>query len=211
MRVPRPLDAAEIRVLGALLEKQQATPEYYPLTLNALVAACNQRSNRDPVMALSEADVLATLERLREHALVWRTSGARVERWEHNLDHRWELDAPSRAVVTVLLLRGAQTPGELRSRTERMHAFESPAEVESVLRRLAGAEEPLVAELPRQPGQKENRWVHLAGERAESPPTSVAPRERGSSEVEERLAALERRVDALAEALDTLRGSIKQG
>lgn len=208
MRGPRPLDAAEIRVLGALLEKQQTTPDYYPLTVNALLAACNQRSNRDPVMGLSEVEVQATLERLREHALVWQTSGARVERWEHNLDHRWELDDPSRALVTVLLLRGAQTPGELRSRTERMYAFASPAEVERVLRELAAQPEPLVAELPRQPGQKENRWIHLVGELVEAPPAPSSAASRPTSGVEERLASLERRVDALAEALEGLRRSL---
>lgn len=150
-------------MLGCLLEKQQTTPEYYPMTLNALVAACRQRSNRDPVMELTERDVHETLDRLRSDVLVWSSLGARVERWEHNLDRRWELDPQSKAVMTELMLRGPQTPGELRSRCERMCPFASLAEVEAVLRRLAGGPEPFVRELPRRPGQKEVRWTSLAG------------------------------------------------
>jgi len=135
-RLPRPLDAVELRVLGALLEKQQATPEYYPLTLHALAAACNQKTNRDPVTDLDEAAVLAALERLREHVLVWKTGGARAEKWEQNVDRRWSLDAGAKAVMTLLLLRGEQTPGELRGRSERLHAFATPGEVEAALQRL---------------------------------------------------------------------------
>ncbi len=198
MRLPRVLDAAEIRVLGALLEKEQTTPEYYPLTIKALVAACAQRSNREPVMDLSEVDVRQALERLREHALVWRSDGARVERWEHNLDRRWDLDRASKALITVLLLRGSQTPGELRTRTERMHGFPSPAEVERVLRALAAEEEPLVVEIPRQPGQKEARWTHLAGGEVEAAAPSVAARAAApGTALEERLRRLEDRVAEL--------------
>ena len=148
-RLPRPLDPVEIRVLGALLEKQQATPEYYPLTLHALVAACNQKTNRDPVTDLHEAAVLAALERLREHVLVWKTGGARAEKWEQNVDRRWGLDAAGKAVMTLLLLRGEQTPGELRGRSDRLHAFATPGEVEDALRTLAAGPEPLVAERAR--------------------------------------------------------------
>lgn len=206
MRVPRPLDAVEVRIIGCLLEKQQTTPEHYPLTVNALVAACNQRSNREPVMDLTEDDVRAALDRLREHVLVWSTQGARSERFEHNLDRRWELDPPAKAVITELLLRGPQTPGELRSRSGRAYSWSSLAEVEEVLRRLAAGGEPLVVELPRQPGQKEARWMHLVGESAApaapaSPARSAAT---GDGGVAERLRALEARVDELAAAVRTL-------
>jgi uncharacterized protein len=208
-RLPRPLDAVEVRVLGALLEKQQATPEYYPLTLHALVAACNQKTNRDPVTELDEAAVLAALERLREHVLVWKTGGARAERWEQNVDRRWGLDAATKAVVTLLFLRGEQTPGELRGRSDRLHAFATPSEVEDALQRLAAGPEPLVAERPRRPGQKESRWTHLAGGAvagAEEPRRSspVAPGT-AAPDVAARLSELERTVAALVRDLGDLR------
>jgi len=207
-RLPRPLDAVEVRVLGALLEKQQATPEYYPLTLHALVSACNQKTNRDPVTELDEAAVLAALERLREHVLVWKAGGARAEKWEQNVDRRWGLDAATKAVLTLLLLRGEQTPGELRGRSDRLHAFASPGEVEDALRRLAAGPEPLVAERARRPGQKESRWTHLAGGPAPdagtvqyAPPASSEP----PGDVVARIDALERTVAALARDLNELR------
>ncbi len=161
--IPRPLDAVEVRVLGALLEKEQTTPELYPLTVNALLAACNQKTNREPVLQLSEAAVWEALERLRQEVLVWRSEGARAERWKQSVSRRWGLDAAGKALMTLLLLRGPQTAGELRSRSDRLHAFASLEEVEETLRRLAATEEPLVAELPRRAGQKETRWTHLVG------------------------------------------------
>jgi hypothetical protein len=163
-RLPRPLDPVECRVLGALLEKEQTTPEYYPLTVNALVAACNQKTNREPVTELTEGEVTAALERLRKNVLVWSSEGARTERWRHALDRRWRLTPATKALVTLLLLRGPQTPGELRGRSERMRRFATPAEVEAALAELAAGREPLARELPRAPGQKENRWTHVAGE-----------------------------------------------
>lgn len=197
MRVPRLLDAIEIRLLGCLLEKQQLTPDAYPLTLNQLLAASNQTSSREPVMSLSAADVRAALERLREHALVWRSVGPRVERWEHSLDRRWELDGARQAVLAVLLLRGPQTAGELRARCERLRSFTTTAEVEDVLRGLSTGEEPLVARLPRQDGQREARWTHLVGEPpAPGPLAADIPLDPDGS-LEGRLAALERRVAAL--------------
>lgn len=206
MRVPRPLDAVEIRLLGSLLEKQQITPESYPLTINQLLAACNQKSSRDPVMNLSGGDLRAALDRLREHALVWRSAGARVERWEHSLDRRWELDDASKAVMAVLLLRGAQIPGEVRTRCERSAAFATTADVEGVLRRLASGESPLVAELPRQLGQKETRWMHLVGEPIAAPrvPPRLQPAPARSLEV--RVADLERRVEELEQRMRALHG-----
>ncbi len=201
MRVPRPLDVIEIRVLGSLLEKEQVTPEAYPLTVNQLVAACNQTSSRQPVMHLSEGDVREALQRLREHALVWRSPGARVERWEHCLDRRWELDSARKAVMAVLLLRGPQTPGELRTRCERMTAFTSPTAVEEVLRGLSAGEAPLVMELPRQPGHRETRWTHLVGEGQVPSPQGKNLLVEPQNRLEARVAELERRIAALEREL----------
>ncbi|MDD5563757.1 MAG: YceH family protein [Thermoanaerobaculaceae bacterium] len=199
------LDAVEVRVLGCLLEKQQATPEYYPLTQNALVAACNQKSNRDPVMELADRDVREALDRLRADVLVWPVEGARVERWEHNLDRSWELDAAAKALVTVLLLRGPQTPGELRTRCERLHPFASVGEVEAGLRRLAAGPEPLVTELGRGPGQKESRWMHLvSGPPPENADRSPAPRPPAAAVLADRVAELERRLAELVDQVSRL-------
>ncbi|HKC23757.1 MAG TPA: YceH family protein [Thermoanaerobaculia bacterium] len=163
MRLARELDPIEVRVLGSLVEKQMSTPEAYPLTVNSLVLACNQKSNREPVLELEEDGVRAALERLRELVLVWKVEGARSERWEHNLDARWELDRPRKALLALLFLRGAQTPGELRGRSERLHPFASLSEIESTLDAMSKEAEPLVFEIARRPGQKEGRWSHLVG------------------------------------------------
>jgi len=204
----------ECRVLGALLEKEQATPEYYPMTIHALVAACNQKSNRDPVLELSEMEVEAALRRLFEDVLVWRAEGARTLKWSHNLDRRWELTPATKAVMTLLLLRGAQTAGELRGRSDRLHAFATVAEVEAALAALAAAdteqgEQALVGELERAPGQKERRWTHLVGSRnfaatQAAPPTS--PVNVGArAEIDQRLAELERRLERIESELGLTR------
>jgi len=197
----RCLDAVEIRILGCLLEKEQSTPDLYPLTLNALVAACNQRSSRDPVMDLGAADVAEALDRLHADVLVWPVSSARSERWRHTLDRQLDLDPGRKAVLTLLMLRGAQTPGELRARSERLNRFDSTDEVEAALEALARGPEPLVVQLPRRPGQKETRWAHLlAGEvevAAETsrdlPPRPPAPSDR-FARLEARIADLEARL-----------------
>jgi uncharacterized protein YceH (UPF0502 family) len=163
-RIPRKLDPVEIRVLGVLLEKEQITPEACPLTVNSLLAGCNQKTNREPVMELNESQVVDALERLRQDVLVWRTEGARTEKWQQSVVRRWGLDRAGKALMTLLLLRGAQTVGELRTRSERMHAFTSLEEVEEALRQMAAIDEPLVAMQPRRPGQKETRWIHLVGD-----------------------------------------------
>jgi uncharacterized protein YceH (UPF0502 family) len=208
-RLPRTLDPIEIRILGALLEKQQATPEYYPLTLNALVAACNQKSNRDPVTELSAGDVEAALERLRKLVFVWKVGGSRADRWEQNVERAWRLDAPTKAVMTLLLLRGAQTPGELRARSERLHAFATLDEVESALEKLAESPEALVAELPRMPGQKEARWAHLAGGPLESVAARTAPApaasDAGPDPLASRVALLEEQMAVLTRELSDLK------
>lgn len=209
-RLPRPLDAVEIRVLGSLLEKQQATPEYYPLTLHALVAACNQKSNRDPVTELSAGDVEAALDRLRKLVFVWKVGGSRADRWEHNVERAWRLDGPTKAVMTLLLLRGPQTPGELRARSERLHEFATLDEVESALARLAESPEALVAELPRMPGQKEARWAHLAGGPVESVAAPAAP-EAGLDSLVSRVALLEEQMAVLSRELSDLKRRLGEG
>ncbi|HEV7504166.1 MAG TPA: YceH family protein [Thermoanaerobaculia bacterium] len=168
-RIPRQLDPVEIRTLGSLLEKEQTNPETIPMSVNAILLACNQKTNREPVMVLTEDQVVNALDRLRQDVLVWRTEGARTERWQQSVVRRWGLDRAGKALMTLLLLRGAQTPGELRTRAERMHSFASLEEVEEALRRLAAIDEPLVRDLPRRPGQKEIRWIHLVGELAPEP------------------------------------------
>jgi len=197
----RELDAVEIRILGSLAEKQMATPEYYPLTLNALVAACNQKSNREPVMELNDDDVQRALDRLQERKLVWKVMGGRAVRWEHNLDATLQLDRPSKAILTLLFLRGAQTPGELRARSDRLHSFESIAEIEETLPRL----DPLVREIARQPGQKESRWTHtLSGVVAGF--SAPVPAEAGT--YTDRLTKLEQQVAELVEELRAFKAKL---
>ena len=200
------LDGGEVRVLGALIEKDMATPEYYPLSLNALMNACNQKSNREPVMDLSESEVTEALDALQHQVLAWKVMGARAVHWKHNLDGPWQLDAPMKAIVTLLLLRGPQTPGELRGRSERLHRFESVDEVEQTLRRLAGGDEPLVVELERQPGQKERRWMHLASGAPSQDLAQPAPRaEQEGNGISARVERLEMAVERLGEELRALK------
>ena len=203
----RQLDAVEIRVLGVLLEKEQTTPDAVPMTVNAVLAGCNQKTNREPVMELAESQVDAALERLRQEVLVWRSEGARTEKWQQSVVRRWGLDRAGKALLTLLLLRGPQTPGELRTRSERLHAFASPEEVEEALRRMATMDEPLVAELPRRPGQKEIRWTHLAGEiqerqEPEIPEVPLAP---SGPSLGERVRRLEETVQRLEQEVESLR------
>ena len=157
------LTEIEARVLGSLLEKDVTTPDYYPLSLNALVNACNQKNNRDPVMALKEDEVRQALDGLQEKRLAGPASGAdsRVTKFEHRLQEVFNFTRGETAILCVLLLRGPQTPGELRGRGERMHRFDGLDEVESTLQRLIEREPALVRVLPRQPGTKESRYMHL--------------------------------------------------
>ena len=157
------LTEIETRVLGALIEKDITTPDYYPLSLNALVNACNQKNNREPVMTLAEETVRTALAMLQEKRLAGPASGAdsRVTKYEHRLQEVFNFDRREIAVVCALLLRGPQTPGELRGRTERMYHFEALDDVISTLDRLAQREPPLAQVLPRQPGTKESRYTHL--------------------------------------------------
>ncbi len=156
------LSLLETRVLGVLAEKQHTVPDTYPLTLNALVAGCNQKTSRDPVIEAGEAEVLAALDSLRALTLVVESSGGRVQRYAHNLERVLQVPSQSAALLVTLMLRGPQTAGELRLNSERLHKFADISAVEAFLHELA--ERPagaLVAELPRQPGARENRWAHL--------------------------------------------------
>ena len=157
------LNEVEVRVLGALIEKDITTPDYYPLSLNALVNACNQKNNRDPVMSLDEASVRRALDGLQEKRLSAQAGGAdsRVTKYEHRIQEVFNFTRAETAIMCVLLLRGAQTPGELRGRTERMYRFEELSDVQSTLERLNERQPSLVKMLPRQPGTKESRYAHL--------------------------------------------------
>ena len=158
------LSLLETRVLGVLCEKQHTVPDTYPLSLNALMAGCNQKTSRHPIIEVSEAEVLAAIDSLRGPALVMESSGGRVTRYAHNMGRVLQLPAQSIALLTVLMLRGPQTPGELRINCERLHKFADISAVEGFLQELAGRPEgAMVVELPRQPGARENRWAHLLG------------------------------------------------
>src|SRR6266404_5189488 len=185
----------EVRTLDSLIEKDITTPDYYPLSLNALVNACNQKNNRDPVMNLDEDSVRQALGSLQEKRLAGPARGAdsRVTKYEHRLQEVFNFDRREIAVVCVLLLRGPQTPGELRTRTERMYRFETLDDVQSTIQRLHDRQPSLVRVLPRQPGTKESRYVHLfAGDTfpsVESPHVSIAAARAGHSD-DQRIAAL---------------------
>lgn len=208
-RIPRQLDAIEIRVLGVLLEKEQTTPEICPMTVNAIVAGCNQKTNREPVMELTEGQVVEALERLRQEVLVWRSEGARSEKWQQSVVRRWGLDRAGKALMTLLLLRGPQTPGELRTRSERLHPFTTLQEVDEALQRMATIDEPLVAEQPRRPGQKEIRWTHLVGEILE-PETVTTPAEPPHASVRPAGPALSERVARLEETVQRLEAELAE-
>ncbi|MEA2490804.1 MAG: uncharacterized protein QOH21_2596 [Acidobacteriota bacterium] len=209
-RLPRTLDPVEIRILGSLMEKQLSTPEYYPLTLNALVAATNQKSNREPVMELGEAELSRALDRLQDEKLVWRVLSGRATRFDHNLDKVWNLDRREKALMALLFLRGPQTSGELRGRSDRLAQFETVSEVEELLRDMAAHSEPLVRQLPRRPGQKEERWAHTAGGAIVEEPIaeSSAPETSRGEPLSARVARLEEQVAALNAALADLKAKL---
>jgi uncharacterized protein YceH (UPF0502 family) len=204
------LTETEVRVLGALVEKETTTPEYYPLSLNALVNACNQKSNREPVMSLDEGAVRKALCSLTDQYLVRAASGdSRVAKYEHRLNELYNFHRHEIALLCVLMLRGPQTPGELRTRCERMYAFEDLDAVHSALNLLMRREPPLVKALPRQPGTKESRFKHLLSSDA-VPATNPAPessveREAVVSGQTERITQLEGEVAELRREMETLR------
>jgi uncharacterized protein YceH (UPF0502 family) len=191
------LDPNSLRVLGALMEKEMTTPDAYPLTVNSLIAASNQRSSRDPVMELSEDEVRDALGVLEENELVVQARDTgRVPKYEHLIRTVLNLRRDETAVICLLLLRGPQTPGELRSRSDRMHSFDELASVQSTLDRLAARESPLVAVLPKAPGSREARWMHLLGD-ATAPAPQSSSRDMDRDGLEERVRLLEERVSRL--------------
>jgi uncharacterized protein YceH (UPF0502 family) len=211
------LSDVEVRVLGALVEKDITTPDYYPLSLNALVNACNQKNNRDPATALGEDAVRAAIESLQAQRLAGPASGAdsRVTKYEHRLQEVFNFDRRETAILCVLMLRGAQTPGELRGRAERMYRFEELEDVVATLERLGQRDPALVAMLPRQPGMKESRYMHLfsgalesvamfpravAGAEPQAVPRAESRAELRAGEVD-RIARLEDEVTALRREL----------
>jgi uncharacterized protein YceH (UPF0502 family) len=197
----------EVRVLGALIEKDITTPDYYPLSLNALVNACNQKNNRDPVMTLGEDSVSEALARLQEKRMAGPASGAdsRVTKYEHRLQEVFNLDRREIAVLCVLLLRGPQTPGELRGRTERTYRFEALDDVISTLDRLNQRQPSLAAVLPRQPGTKESRYMQLFA--GDAPPVETEQMRGGSSDspASDRLGNLENQVSQLRREVGEMR------
>jgi uncharacterized protein len=197
--MPTIINETEARILGSLVEKQLTTPEYYPLTLNALTAACNQKSNRDPVMSLDESAILAAVDSLRDKNLVYLFygSGSRTVKYKHMLPNVYELEPPAVALMALLLLRGPQTVGELRGRADRLHQFSSLQEVQETLDELANRSEPLVIRLERQAGQKEARYAHLLSGEIDVSKLAVASERPVSGASDERIEKLESEVERL--------------
>ena len=208
------LDRVEARVLGALIEKEITTPEYYPLSLNALVNACNQKSNRDPIMDLDEPSVRSALLALDEKGLARSAvTEGRVPKYEHQLQEAFNFTRPEIAILCELLLRGPQTPGELRSRASRMHAFDDLIAIHSALQRLMKHEPPLVKLLPRQPGTKEARYAQLLSPGEDESPSSTANAPEPEAiappgSADERIARLEADIASLRAELAELKGLV---
>src|ERR1700732_1751980 len=203
--MPLELSPIETRVLGALLEKERTTPEYYPLSMNALVVACNQTTNRDPIVSYDDRTVEQGLDQLREKklAMLIHTAGARVPKYRHTLLDSYNLDAREVALLCVLMLRGPQTPGELRSRTERMCGPMTLPETEKCLEELAGGGDPFVRAMPARPGQKEKRYVQLLSGEPELDSSTIAPATASGP------VAGKSRIDTLEAELNTLKAEIR--
>lgn len=207
------LDEIEVRVLACLVEKDLATPEYYPLTLNALTNACNQKSNRDPVMLLEETDVVRALDSLRQKQLAHQSAeGVRAAKYCHNLEGPLLLEPEEMAILAELMLRGPQTVGELRTRAERMAPVGDLQAVEGIIQNLMERDQPLLARLPRQAGRKEQRLAHLLSGPPELEEDSLLPQEPARLQVaaeNDRLARLEEEISALRSELDELRNQLQ--
>jgi uncharacterized protein YceH (UPF0502 family) len=205
------LTETEARVLGALIEKDITTPEYYPLSLNALVNACNQKSNREPVMQLDENTVRDALDGLQQNRLAGPAGGAdsRVAKYEHRTQEVFNFTRAETAVLSVLLLRGPQTPGELRGRTERMHHFETLDDVQSALQKLMQRQPPLAKVLPRQPGTKESRYVHLLSGDVTTPDVPQPPVGAIHHGDGDRIAKLEEEVGSLRREVSELKQQLE--
>jgi len=210
--MPETLTETEARVTGALIEKELTTPEYYPLTLNALVAACNQKTNREPVVSYSEATVQKSLDDLREKnlAYVFYGSTSRVPKYKHILDKVYELERSEIAVVGVLLLRGAQTLGELRERTHRLYEFSGLGEVNETLDNLMRRDEPLVVKLERQPGQKEVRYAHLLSGEIDIAAYTQESTASGTKVDNDRVTKLEEELENLRSEFNLFRQSVEE-
>ena len=208
------LSRMEVRVLGCLIEKELATPEYYPLTLNALANACNQKSNRNPIMTMEETEVSASLDSLRARQLALVSAeGGRVPKYRHALMERLRLDPAELALLAELLLRGPQTVGELRNRGERMHPFADLAAVEEALQELEERTPPLVAPLPRMPGHKEQRYTHLFAGEVEPLGEAHEQQELDRNIImaeNDRIAILEEEISSLRSEVAELRRSVEE-
>jgi uncharacterized protein len=205
------LSLLETRVLGVLVEKQHTVPDSYPLTLNAITSGCNQKTSRDPVINASESEVQAVVDQLRQLSLVIESSGGRVMRYEHNLGRVLHLNGQSVALLTTLMLRGPQTPGELRIHAERLHKFADIGALEGFLEDLSTrADGALVRELPRQPGARENRWVHLlSGEPViEQFAAPVSAGAGGDALTVSEVVALKANVASLTEEVEQLKATV---
>lgn len=205
------LNEYELRLLGALVEKQIATPDYYPMTLNALVNACNQKNHRDPVVSYDETTVAKALDSLREQKLayVFHGSEARAPKYGHLFPKAFDLSEAETPLMCVLILRGPQTSGELRSRTQHLRNFESLAEVETLLQGLSLRDKPLIVKLPRQPGSRESRFAHLLGDPVEIKQIEVPPHQAPSVQQaqaeNDKIAKLEEEVASLRQELSELK------
>jgi uncharacterized protein YceH (UPF0502 family) len=208
-----PLTETEARVVGSLVEKQLTTPEYYPLTLNALTAACNQKSNRDPVMSLGETELMSAIDSLRDKNLVYLYygTGSRTVKYKHMVPSVYDLDEAGVAIVAVLLLRGPQTIGEIRERTGRLHEFGGLDEVQQALDELTRRDEAIVVKLERQPGQKEARYAHLlSGEVAQEAITASPRAVASGGGSNERIEKLESEVESLRSELAEFRATFDE-
>lgn len=204
--MPPFLSQAETRVLGCLLEKEVLTPEAYPLTLNSLRLACNQKTSREPVLELSEGDVSAALNSLKGRDLVFARTDARATKYNHTLERVGAFSSAQKALITLLLLRGPQTAGELRGRSERLHEFATPAEADEALNSLAHYQDgPWVKRLERRPGEKEARWKHLLDGDVTEAEVEQAEAKAHAAEADEKLAALAQRVESLEREVAVLR------
>jgi len=211
------LSQIETRILGVLVEKEKTVADSYPLSLNALTLGCNQKNNRDPVLAVTDSEVLAAIDALKAHDWVVESSGARVIRYSHNIGRVLRLPEQSVALLAALMLRGPQTAAELRAATERLHRFADTSSVEAFLDELAQRPEtsggPLVALLPRRPGEREARWAHLLSGPAQAsapPPAALIGTSLADDELAQRLAALEAALTELRSEVATLRARLDE-
>jgi uncharacterized protein YceH (UPF0502 family) len=203
------LDDAELRVLGSLMEKSRTTPDYYPMTINSLMAACNQKTSRNPVVQYNEETVVLALNTLKRRGLVSTATGGtdRVVKYKHNFAIVYPVIPSQVALICLLILRGPQTPGELNTNSGRLYEFESIEEVQEMLENLASGEMPFIKQLQRRPGQKEVRYIHLLGgstDWTEEDQSVSEPVKRSSGELEARVAKLEHDLAELKEAFDKL-------